>query len=175
MRGADKTPRGIPAVVASSGDREMAAWLVGKNSIPEPTTGCWLWEKCMSQKGYGHVRWPRGPRYVGSTSFAHRLSYFAKTGGWPPVVRHRCDQPACVNPDHLEGGTHVDNVSDMDRRGRRTVLRGERHGSAKLTEQLVREIRGRASENRKILAAAYGVDHTQIRNILIGKHWKHVL
>ncbi len=50
--------------------------------------------------------------------FAHRLSFYLHHGYWPNVCRHRCDNPGCYNPYHLEDGTHADNVADRVARGR---------------------------------------------------------
>lgn len=86
--------------------------------IPEPNSGCWLWHGSCYKRGrpYGIVRrWRRGQKY------AHRLAYEAAYGPIPAgkVVRHSCDTPACVNPNHLVLGTQAENVADMDARGRR--------------------------------------------------------
>lgn len=74
--------------------------------------GCWLWLNCRSDKGYGVTK----VRYKHWR--AHRLSYFLSTGDLPDVVRHKCDNPPCVNPDHLLGGSQKENIHDMIERGR---------------------------------------------------------
>lgn len=74
----------------------------------------------------------------------HRLVYFLLTGERPEIVMHRCANPACIEPSHLRGGTQIENVADRDAKGRRKGIRngfGEKHHSAKLTEQDVRDIR----------------------------------
>lgn len=73
---------------------------------------CWLWTGKPNERGYGslqadNVRW-----------YAHRFSYFLKHGECPDLVRHKCDTPLCVNPNHLEQGTYQDNIDDMISRGR---------------------------------------------------------
>jgi hypothetical protein len=84
---------------------------------------------------------------------------------------HSCDTPACWNPGHLRWDTNGANRQDMVERERQA--RGEEHGSAKLTEAGVREIRqrGRTGQNRKALAAEFGVSHTTVNDILAGRTW----
>lgn len=95
------------------------------------------------------------------------------------VVRHRCDVPLCVNPAHLEIGTHADNVRDRDERGRRVAPKGSAHGRAKLTEADVSAIRAEhvrgSSENGLVaLAWRFGVDHSVVGLIVNRKRWTHV-
>lgn len=90
---------------------------------PCPNTGCWLWIGSFVAGGYGYM-W-----FNGDHNRAHRVSYFWKTGEWPEVVRHKCHNPACVNPDHLEGGSHQDNANDRVDRG--TCPSGEDHWNYK--------------------------------------------
>jgi hypothetical protein len=81
-------------------------------------TGCWEWTASQARGGYGQFMssvkdgrmWYR----------AHRFSYVAYKGEIPEgmVVMHKCDRPACVNPDHLELGTHADNIRDRDAKKR---------------------------------------------------------
>lgn len=78
------------------------------------TPGCWEWVGAKSYKGYGQLRW----KYKLLT--ASRLSYELYTGPIPEglIIRHRCDNPSCVNPEHLEVGTYQENSDDMVSRGR---------------------------------------------------------
>lgn len=95
------------------------------------------------------------------------------------VIRHTCDQPRCVNIEHLVAGTQKQNVDDSIERGRH--VRGEKHGCARLTEADVRAIRdeyiptkGRKYGNGRMLAAKYGISSSQLSEIVRGTSWAHV-
>lgn len=80
------------------------------------TSGCWEWKGATDGHGYGQIS--RGAEQ--SPYKAYRLSYEMFHGPIPEglLVRHKCDNPICVNPDHLEVGTQKDNMQDASRRGR---------------------------------------------------------
>lgn len=82
-------------------------------SIPEPNSGCWIWEGTIATSGYGWI-------YAGRRLYTHRASYALHCGPVPDgkVVRHRCDVPLCINPAHLILGTQAENIGDTVRRGR---------------------------------------------------------
>jgi hypothetical protein len=135
-------------------------------------TGCWIWTANKNNKGYGKLR-------VGDEKqYAHRVAYELYRGPIPKgiVVCHRCDNPACVNPDHLFLGTQAENIADMMVKGRQrlTERRGTCNGNSKLSEADVVAIR--SAENLKLreLAAHYGVTPTLISYIRRGKNWSHV-
>lgn len=75
---------------------------------PEPNTGCWLWSGSSCDKGYGMFN------LNGKTVRAHRLSYEIHNGKIAEGMHilHKCDNPCCVNPEHLSVGTNHDNVKD---------------------------------------------------------------
>ena len=92
--------------------------------IPVSESGCWLWTAAVSGQSssgnqYGYIQ--VGTKKQPQLKRAHRLSYELFVGDIPDgmLVRHKCDNPLCVNPDHLELGTHQDNMSDMAERDRR--------------------------------------------------------
>lgn len=95
---------------------------------------CWLWLGALDRKGYGRFSVGNSRHADGSRRnsmvAAHRFS-FEQTGGpaGSLFVLHRCDNPRCVRPEHLFLGTNLDNVRDMDAKGRRPGQdRGARHG-----------------------------------------------
>lgn len=93
------------------------------------------------------------------------------------VVRHKCDNGRCINPEHLEIGTCFDNALDKKSRGRDAV--GESHGQSKLHDRDVIEIRSRYKSKRNgddlsSLSSAYGVSISTISRIINGKIWTHI-
>lgn len=132
---------------------------------------CWRWTAHLNRHGYGKIL------VDGHLTPASRAAYMLTNGPIPKgkVVRHKCDNPACVNPAHLELGTQRDNVRDMIERGRGNwrAPKGEERHNAILTEDDVRYIR--SSKERGVdLARRFGVTPTSIAAIRNGRSWKHV-
>jgi hypothetical protein len=106
----------------------------------------------------------------GEPVLAHRFSYELEVGPIPDgmIVRHRCDNPSCVNPSHLELGTHADNMADMVDRGRAST-------KGKLDEAAVRDIRDRlGKETHEEIARDYGVATSTVSHVAAGYTWKQV-
>lgn len=165
--------------------------------IPEDPDDCWGWSGPTHYSGYGLIA-------AGDKSRrkfrAHRVSYEIHVGPIPAglFVCHHCDRPACSNPRHLFLGTHTDNMRDMFAKGRGNVcvphpsVRGDRNGSrlyperlvrgeqnqnAKLTADLVREIRARYAAggvSTTRLATEYGVSAGAIWQIVRRRTWAHI-
>jgi hypothetical protein len=139
---------------------------------------CWEWQAGKNPEGYGKFRVPE----LRLNAFgAHRISYMLNYGSFPAaglVVRHKCDNPGCVNPHHLESGTHKDNSDDAKSRGRlrNGSQSGAMNGNAKLNEALVSVIRLRIAngETNKAIAKDFRVSHAMISRIRKGKAWSHV-
>lgn len=148
----------------------------------DDVTGCWIWVGGMRYKGYGAFR-------IGlKHESAHRAAWIIYRGEIPDglSVCHHCDNPSCVNPDHLFLGTAKDNTQDMIQKGRQVsglrlhperAARGEHNGNSKLTEDEVRAIRlsySLYSISKSELARWYHVDHKLISEIVNYRIWKHV-
>ena len=150
--------------------------ILSKISVDE--NGCWNWTGCKNSEGYGKLT--IGSRSDGTrrTVKAHRASYAAFVGEIPAGkdICHKCDNPSCVNPEHLFPGTEKDNVADMDAKGRRGFVLSENHPKAKLTEKDVieaRELRKQGFSYYK-LAKMYGVYRETMRRAVLGKTWQHM-
>jgi len=146
--------------------------------IQIPFSDCHYWISSLGRKnGYGtiNVR-EKGNRDNRKQYKVHRLMYELYKG---PIgdrhVLHKCDNPQCVNPEHLFLGTHQDNMRDMALK-KRTMF-GSKHKDAKLKPEQVLEIRKLYAEGghtTRSLGAEYGVDSKHIHNIVTGKKWKIV-
>ena len=131
---------------------------------------CWIWKGPSLDTGYGQLH------HNGKLYLSHRVSYELHNG---PIsegmdVCHKCDNRLCVNPYHLFAGTPNDNIQDMVKKGRQA--KGERNGSAKLSEDDVRAIRDLFTNgtSRKQIAKQYQVDISNIYYITTRKTWTHV-
>lgn len=127
---------------------------------------CWPWLAAKDWDDYGMFK------SGGIQMRAHRVSWCLRHGDPGTLcVLHRCDNPRCVNPEHLFVGGNIDNIRDRDAKGR--TSRGERHRFAKLTEMGVRVIR-RSSLSTCKLAAVFRVHQTTVWEAKFGKGWQHV-
>mgnify|MGYP003575162333 CR=1 FL=1 len=155
-------------------------------SAPVPFSGCRLWYGASVPFGYGVIS------IQGRQRYAHRAAWEAQHGPIPEgkFVLHRCDTPACINPDHLFLGTLQDNTQDMLAKGRcragapkgdrnpmrlhKGIAAGERNGSAKLTPEQVAQIRARYQRGvtRQVdIARDFGIKQPQVSSILRGESW----
>jgi hypothetical protein len=138
------------------------------------TPGCWIWTAYKNPLGYGRFN------NKGKMTLAHRYSYETYVGPIPEAdgyhgmtVCHKCDNPACVNPDHLFLGTHQENMRDMAKKQRSAETRGEANGMAKLTEQDIVNIRNDQRSQRTI-GKDYGIDQKTVWDIKHNRIWRHV-
>lgn len=136
-------------------------------------------EDCIDHgcKGYGlgyATAWvvKDGKRF---TTTKHRKIHYDVTGEWPEVVRHLCDNPRCINPLHLEGGTQVDNMRDCRERGRQGygTASGELSSSCKLTDAECSWIRAHYVKGSRefglpSMARKFGMGTSQMHRIIKG-------
>jgi hypothetical protein len=144
-----------------------------------PFSDCHYWTGGLSRKnGYAafHIR-EKGNRDNHKSFRVHRLIYELKIGSISGKhVLHSCDNPQCINPDHLHLGTHQDNMNEMVERKRNAF--GSRAGSVRMTEHHVREIRNLYASGKyttRGLGLLFNVDGKHIWNIVNGKKWKSVI
>lgn len=142
--------------------------------IPEPNSGCWLWEATTNPDGYGRFR------YKGTLTGAHRVSLmlYKEQENKNLCVLHRCDTPCCVNPEHLYFGTHSENMKDRQSKGRGKFPghKGDTHYRSQLTSEDVQVIKKEISKgvSDSVLGMLYGISAGAIGNIRRGKNWKHI-
>lgn len=115
------------------GDRQMVRFENKIDRSPHPK-GCWIWLGSTNPAGYGQF-WV-SPK----AEMAHRVSFSIHKQVIPSgkIVCHHCDNPSCVNPDHLFMGTHLDNVMDKIKKGRHNPATGDRSGARKHPERMAR-------------------------------------
>jgi hypothetical protein len=142
---------------------------------------CWPFSGTLVN-GYGTI-WSGGAG--GKMLKAHRVAWETSVGPLPSdtsvgargtLVLHRCDNRVCCNPAHLFLGTQLDNMRDMEAKGRTAKRAGSANGNAKLLEADVLRIRERCGkgETRTAVAADYGMTSEAIGLIASGKTWKHL-
>ena len=125
---------------------------------------CILWKKALNSGGYP-VTWKNG-----KTVYAHREIAQAKPD---EVVLHSCDNPSCVNPEHLSIGTDADNSADMVAKNRQA--KGMDCGNSKLTEDDVRLIRFlKSCMSSRQVADRYNISKTNVLDIWNNKIWRHI-
>lgn len=135
---------------------------------------CWLWKMSVNHNGYGRMKTSAG------TKRANRISFFVHNGYLPDdkMVCHSCDTPACVNPKHLWLGTGKENQQDCIRKGRKhtTDQRGEKNHAAILDNAKAKQIIELIAEgmSNKEIAAIFGVTHSAVSLIRLGKSWRHL-
>jgi hypothetical protein len=145
-----------------------------EKTIFEPASGCWLWGGQLKGEGYGRFKVTRAIQTT-----AHRMAWLLFHGAIGDMfVCHKCDNPTCVNPDHIYLGTHTDNMRDKRMRDRSINIPrpGEKHHNAKLTTAEVLEMRKlrEAGWRYAHLGQRYGVSLSQTRRICLRERWAHV-
>jgi hypothetical protein len=137
--------------------------------------GCWIWKGNLTGRDRrAYIWWKGGTRVAARVlyEYIHRIELPAEIH-----VLHRCDNPKCVNPDHLYLGTSKDNALDREYKGRNKAFasgfQGIKNGAVRLTEDQVRQIRASNKSTRE-LYTEYNVSQMTILNIKSRKSWKHL-
>jgi len=139
-----------------------------------PFVDCHLWIASTNKFGYGKLN-----NGNNSWTLAHRFAWEQKHGSIPDgmYVLHHCDNPSCVNVDHLYLGTHKDNAEDRETRVRGNHAKGTRHGKNKLLPSQVYEIRDAYDTGKysfRQLGKIYGIDGKSIADIVDHKNWSYL-
>ena len=134
-------------------------------------TECWNWRACKLN-GYGQFK------VSGKTTSAHRYMYELVKGRIPKGIHvlHTCDNPSCVNPNHLFLGTHKENMEDKVRKGRMVDISGEKCGTSKLKETDILIIRELSEKGYSgvMLSTLFLVTPGAINQILNRRTWRHI-
>lgn len=132
---------------------------------------CWKWKASLDSYGYGQFWIDGRNRKAHQAALELHEKIHLPRGTF---VLHACDNPPCVNPNHLRIGGNSENMQDKVDRGRQA--RGERNAAAKLTQVEVNEIRSQLNSStpplQRDLAKKYGVSVAAIGHIKTGFTWK---
>jgi len=146
-----------------------------KISFPSDINSCWIWTASCDKDGY--------PFFHMNNKMikGHRFSYLIHnqdtvTDFDSLYICHTCDNPPCVNPNHLYLGTHQINMNDRGLKNRTHHHIGSANGRSKLNDDIVRQIRlDLQTETVACVAKRYNVGATTIMNVKLGETWSHVL
>ena len=131
---------------------------------------CHRWLAAKDQNGYGRFL------YQGKNQRAHRVAWILTFGPIQDneVVMHDCDNPSCVNPDHLRLGSQLENIQDRVQKGRCAHNTGSSNSQAKLTQHQVDNIRSEYNKTKctkRSLAKKYKVSDSTVSRILNNQTW----
>lgn len=139
-------------------------------SEPGLKDGCRVWTGTLSGSGYGQMWWQ------GRMQSAHVLSWFNGAGFMPrpgKIICHHCDNPRCIEYDHLFMGTQSDNRNDMYQKGRGADRKGEVHPLSKLTAKEVLAIRDAKGTHSQI-ALQFEITRQTVGDIKLKRRWSHL-
>jgi hypothetical protein len=138
-----------------------------------PYKGCWNIDYALDKKGYPHFSIKSYP--ISANRFMYMIHHQDENIDSLNVC-HSCDNPWCINPDHLWLGTHQENMEDMVNKDRQS--KGDNHYTSKLTGEIVKNIldgiqKGKFKTSKEIINK-YQISNSCIYNILNNKWWKHI-
>lgn len=124
--------------------------------IPEEDNDCWLWTGFKNKNGYGKIY------LIAEKEYVHRIAYVIQYKDIPHGIKvlHKCDNPLCVNPNHLFLGTQQDNLKDMREKGR-----GKDYI---FTDEAILDIRnqGILGVPQRVIAAEYNISQRLVNKII---------
>jgi hypothetical protein len=135
----------------------------------DEATGCHIWLRAYRRDGYGYLLDPSKKRCIGAHVFSFERTHEPAAGRH---ICHRCDNRACVNPDHLFAGSNTDNRQDSVQKRRHAF--GERHGLAKITAECaerIKDIWRVGSNSQTEIAKYFGISQTQVSRIVRDQRW----
>jgi hypothetical protein len=139
-------------------------------SVKINANDCWVWQRSKLKKGYGKIT--IGSKKFGNrkNALAHRISYEIFVGPIPKGLQvcHDCDNPSCINPDHLFLGTNQDNVDDKQKKGRIGVFAViNEHKAALIKRDLL-------VMKQKDVSLKHNIAIHIVKDISSGRSWKNV-
>lgn len=142
--------------------------------VPVTESGCWLWTTSLDSYGYGNFYSYKYKKNIRASRYSLELYKNEVAGNL--FALHKCDIPACVNPDHLYIGTQVDNMQDRIKRNRVQMPFGENHHWTKLTSDDIASIKSMLGKGIKQsqIALIFSVNPCTISRISNNKQRKAV-
>lgn len=161
----------MPTSTTRSSRSDTPAQRLQRKGWDVSDSGCWEWKGNRMKAGYGYLK----------ISYANRLAHRVAYEAWvAPItdskqVLHSCDNPPCINPQHLRLGLDADNAADRVARDR--IAHGSGHWRSKISEADVIDIRSEYAKGiltQKMLGDVYGLSQTMIGNIVRSDNWSRV-
>ena len=137
--------------------------------VKNKDTECIEWAGNKNYKGYGRFK------YNNVFYTAHR--FICEIYHGPPGDKHAlhsCDNPSCVNPDHLRWGTNMDNVIDKMSKNRHVSFKEENNGNCKLKKSQAYDIKYKETGTYTSIAKKYNISSTQVSHIKRNMSWKNL-
>ena len=145
--------------------KQTIEYKLNKKTVIDPVTNCWNWVGHKDKDGYGKLT------LNGKSIRAHRLSHLERKGPIENLdVLHTCDNPSCINPNHLYTGTIQDNMRDKRERNR---VKGINHPRNKIPESMIIFLR-ESPLSQCQLARDTGINQSYIGKIKNRVNWTHI-